>query len=71
MKAHHNWPVREQVTALVEEGRLSASAAGGWYGVSRSMAEHGYRNTVRMDKLEGAEELGYGMYPVQLRMLCY
>jgi hypothetical protein len=29
--------------------------------------EHGYRNTVQMDKMEGAEELGYGAYLVQLR----
>lgn len=32
--------------------------------------EHDYGNTVWMDKLEGAEGLGCGMYPVQLRMLC-
>jgi hypothetical protein len=31
--------------------------------------EHGYRNTGRMDKFEGAEDLGYGAYRVQLRML--
>jgi hypothetical protein len=31
--------------------------------------EHGYRNTGRMDKSEGAEELGYGAYPFQLRLL--
>jgi hypothetical protein len=31
--------------------------------------EHGYRNTGRMDKLERAEDLGYGAYRVQLRML--
>jgi hypothetical protein len=35
-----------------------------------SRQEHGYRNTGRLDKLEGAEELGYGAYPVQLGMLC-
>jgi hypothetical protein len=32
--------------------------------------EYGYRNTRGMKKLEDTEELGYGMYPVQLRMLC-
>jgi hypothetical protein len=31
--------------------------------------EHGYRNTGRLDKSEGAEELGCGAYLVQLRML--
>jgi hypothetical protein len=31
--------------------------------------EHGYRNTGRLDKLEGSEELGYGAYSLQLRML--
>jgi hypothetical protein len=31
--------------------------------------EHRYTNTGRPDKLEGAEELGYGACPVQLRML--
>jgi hypothetical protein len=31
--------------------------------------EYDYRNTVRMDKLEGAEELGCGAYSVQLGML--
>jgi hypothetical protein len=31
--------------------------------------EHGYRNTGRLDKLEGALELGYGAYQVQLSML--
>jgi hypothetical protein len=33
--------------------------------------EHGYRNTRQMDKLKGAEDLDYGMYPVQLSMLHY
>jgi hypothetical protein len=37
--AHHDRSVRERVIALVEEGRLSASASGGWYGVPGSMAE--------------------------------
>jgi hypothetical protein len=30
--------------------------------------QHSYRNTRWMGKVEGAKELGYGMYPVQLRM---
>jgi hypothetical protein len=34
-----------------------------------SRQEHGYRYTGWLDKLEGAEELVYGAYPVQLRML--
>jgi hypothetical protein len=29
--------------------------------------EHCYRNAGQMDKLEGAEELSYGAYPVQFR----
>jgi len=38
--------------------------------VSRSLLqEHGYRNTGGMGEWEGAEELGYGVYPAQLRML--
>jgi hypothetical protein len=31
--------------------------------------KQGYRNTGRLDRLEGAKELGYGAYPVKLRML--
>jgi hypothetical protein len=31
--------------------------------------EHGYRNTRRIDKLEGTEDLGYGAYRVHLMML--
>jgi hypothetical protein len=30
--------------------------------------KHGYRNNVRADKLDGAEELWHGSYPVSLRM---
>jgi hypothetical protein len=36
--AHHNRSVHKQVTTLVEESRLSASTAGGWYGIPGSMA---------------------------------
>jgi hypothetical protein len=66
---HHDRSVCKQVIALVEEGGLSASAVGGWYGVpgSKSIA---IEIPYGMDKLEGAIELGYGAYPVQLRMLC-
>jgi hypothetical protein len=66
---HHDRPVRERVIALVEEGELSASTAGGRYGVPGSMARARIQNTGRLGKLEGAEELGFGAYPVQLRML--
>jgi hypothetical protein len=31
--------------------------------------EHEYGNNGRMDKLEGAEELGYDVCPVQLMLL--
>src|SRR5215469_5343345 len=38
--------------------------------VSQSiLLENGYGNTGGMGKLEGAEELAYGAYPAQLRML--
>ena len=33
------------------------------------LQEHGYRNTRGLGKLEGTEELDYGAYPTQLRML--
>jgi transposase len=36
--AHHDRSVRERVIALLEEGGLSASAAGGRYGVPGSTA---------------------------------
>jgi transposase-like protein len=36
MMAQHDRSVREQVVALVEEDRLNASIAGGWYGVAGS-----------------------------------
>jgi hypothetical protein len=40
--------------------------------VSQSLPqEHGYRNTGGMGKLEGAEELAYGTYPAQPRMLLW
>jgi len=40
--------------------------------VSRSLLQdRGYRNTGGMGKLEGAQDLGYGAYPAQLRMLRY
>jgi hypothetical protein len=38
--------------------------------VSRSLLQgHGYRNTGRTGKLEGADELAYGIYLAQLKML--
>jgi hypothetical protein len=38
--------------------------------VSQSLLQaHGYRNTIGMGKLEGIEELAYGAYPTQLKML--
>ena len=51
--AHHDRSIHKRITALAEEGGLSAST------VSRSLLqEHGYRNTGGMGKSEGAEELG-------------
>jgi len=59
--AHHDRSIRESVIALAEEMNCT---------VSRSLLqEHGYRNLGRMGKLEGAEDLGYGAYSAQLRML--
>jgi hypothetical protein len=70
LHSHHDGSpsVRELVIALVEEGRLSASAAGGQYGVPVSTERAWLQKYCTKDKLEGAEELGYGMYPVKLRM---
>jgi hypothetical protein len=51
--------VSGEVLALQVDGTVSQGPRQG----------HGYRNTERLDKLEGDEELGYGAYPVQLRML--
>jgi hypothetical protein len=62
--AHHDKSVRERVVALVEEGGISASATDGRLWFQGPRQEHSYRNTVRMNTLEGAEKLGYGVYPV-------
>jgi hypothetical protein len=53
--ASHDRSVREPVIALVEEGgKVLALQVDGM--VSQGpRQEHGYRNTGRMDKLEGAE----------------
>ena len=61
MMAHHDRSIRESLIALAAEVNRT---------VSRSLLqEHGYRNPGRMGKLEGAEDLDYGAYPAQLRML--
>jgi hypothetical protein len=57
----HDRSIRESVIALAEEMNCT---------VSRSLLqEHGYKNLGRMGMLEGAEDLSYGAYPAQLRML--
>jgi transposase-like protein len=48
MMAHHSRIIRKQVFALVEEGRLSVSAAGRWYGVPGSMVR-AWLQKYRMD----------------------
>jgi hypothetical protein len=48
-----------QVTMLQADGMVSQSL----------QQEHGYGNAGQIGMLEGAKELGYGTYQVQLRML--
>ena len=65
----HDRPTRVRGIALVHEAGWRARAASGRY-VSHSPRQgHRYINSERTGKLEGAEEVGYGAHPVQLRML--
>ena len=57
--ALHGGSIHECVFTLIEGRGLSASAAGGWYGVQKSTQEYGYGNMIWLCKLEGTEELGY------------
>ena len=60
--AHHDRCIRERVIALAEKGRLSASTAGGLYGVPMSTAREWLRK-YRKDQQDGRRK-GTGLWRV-------
>ena len=68
--AHHDRSIHEGVIALAEREYLVPALQVNFSLSSSLLQEHGYRNTGGMGKLEGAEELGYGVYPAHLGLLC-
>jgi len=54
--AHHGRSIRDRVIALAEKGRLSASTAGEFYGVSMSTASEWLRKYWRDGQVERSKE---------------
>lgn len=61
--------IYSQIITLIKEGKLSASIAGGQYGVPVCTTAAKLQKYYQMQKQQGAKELGYGKYQVQPRML--